>query len=109
MDLPAVGWDQFGRSGRAYTQGRFRGEDVIYGEVEYRAHIWKWLGGVLFANSTTATSKDADIKLFNSNDYGYGMGLRFMVDKRARTNINLDYAWGKYGESAFYLNLNETF
>ena len=109
MDLPAVGWDQFGRSGRAYTQGRFRGEKVVYAEAEYRAHIWNWLGGVVFANSTTASSDDADIELFDSNDYGYGLGLRFMIDKRARTNINLDYAWGKYGESAFYLNLNETF
>lgn len=109
MDLPAVGWDQFGRSGRAYTQGRFRGDDIVYAEVEYRANIWKWLGGVVFANTTTASSSDADIKLFDSNDYAYGLGFRFMVDKRARTNINLDYAWGKYGESAFYLNLNETF
>ena len=109
MDLPAEGWDQFGRSGRAYTQGRFRGNDVIYAEVEYRARIWKWLGGVVFANTTTASSNEADIKLFDSNDYAYGTGLRFMIDERARTNINLDIAWGKYGESAFYLNLNETF
>ncbi len=41
MDLPAVGWDQFGRSGRAYTQGRFRGEDMWYGEAEYRFPLQK--------------------------------------------------------------------
>ena len=35
LDLPALGWDQFGRSGRAYTQGRFRGENVMYSEMEY--------------------------------------------------------------------------
>ena len=115
LDLPAVGWDQFGRSGRGYTQGRFRGQNLAYAEVEYRVHILgtkknsDFLGAVAFVNTTTASNKDADIPLFFYVDPGYGIGLRFMVSKQSRTNITLDYAWGSYGSQGLFLSVNETF
>lgn len=112
MDLPAVGWDQFGRSGRAYTQGRFRGEDLVYGEVEYRFPLQKnkeTLGGVVFVNTTTASNRTADINLFKYVDYAYGAGLRVMISKKSRANLTLDYAFGKYGANGFYLGINEVF
>ena len=115
MDLPALGWDQFGRSGRAYTQGRFRGENIIYTETEYRFHLLgtkknpDFMGAVAFVNATTASNDDADINLFQYINLGYGVGLRFMMDKTSRTNITLDYAWGAYGAQGVFLNVNETF
>ena len=115
LDLPALGWDQFGRSGRGYTQGRFRGQNLIYSELEYRVHLLgtkknpDFLGAVTFVNVTTAGNKDANIDLFKYVEPGYGIGLRFMVSKASRTNINLDYAWGKYGSQGLFLNVNETF
>ena len=112
LDLPALGWDQFGRSGRAYTQGRFRGEDVVYGEIEYRFPLQKkkeTFGAVVFVNSTTASNRTAGINLFNYLDLGYGVGLRVMVSKKSRANLNIDYAWGNYGASGFYLGINEVF
>ncbi|WP_167613433.1 BamA/TamA family outer membrane protein [Maribellus sediminis] len=112
MDLPAVGWDQFGRSGRAYTQGRFRGEDLLYGEVEYRFPLQKTketFGGVVFVNTTTASNRDADIQLFKYLDYAYGAGLRIMINKKSRANLSLDYAFGKYGAHGFYFGINEVF
>jgi len=115
LDLPALGWDQFGRSGRAYTQGRFRGENVIYSELEYRAHLLgtkknpDFMGAVAFVNMTTATNYNADIGLFQYMDLGYGIGLRFMMNKTSRTNITFDYAWGNYGAQGLFLNVNETF
>lgn len=112
LDLPAVGWDQFGRSGRAYTQGRFRGLDLIYGEIEYRFPLQKnkeLLGAVIFVNGTTAGSREGGVGLFEYLDYGYGIGLRIMVNKKSRANLALDYARGKYGASGFYLGINEVF
>jgi len=115
LDLPALGWDQFGRSGRAYTQGRFRGEDLIYSELEYRAHLLgtkknpDFMGAVAFVNATTASNKDANINLFQYLNLGYGVGLRFMMNKTSRTNVTLDYAWGAYGAQGLFLNVNETF
>ncbi|AEV31062.1 outer membrane protein/protective antigen OMA87 [Owenweeksia hongkongensis DSM 17368] len=112
LDLPAVGWDQFGRSGRAYPQGRFRGGGVMYGELEYRFPLQKnsdTFGGVLFANATTANNKDANIDLFEYVEPGVGVGWRIMLNKKARTNLTIDYSWGAYGSHGFYLNVNETF
>ena len=115
LDLPALGWDQFGRSGRAYTQGRFRGENLMYSEMEYRVHILgtksnpDFMGAVAFVNATTASNHNADINLFQYVNLGYGVGLRFMMNKTSRTNITLDYAWGAYGAQGMFLNVNETF
>ena len=115
LDLPALGWDQFGRSGRAYTQGRFRGENVMYSEMEYRIHLLgtkknpDFMGAVAFINATTATNEPQDIKLFKYVDFGYGVGLRFMMNKTSRTNVTIDYAWGAYGAHGLFINVNETF
>ena len=112
LDLPAVGWDQFGRSGRAYTQGRFRGQDLLYTELEYRVPLQRnkdTFGAVVFINGTTATNRDANISLYDYLDIGYGLGLRIMLNKETRANITIDYAFGKYGASGFYFGLNEAF
>ena len=123
LDLPAQGWDQFGRSGRAYTQGRFRGQNLIYTEAEYRVHLLgtkknpDFFGAVAFVNASTASRDEFTydgnlydgIKLFEYIDPGYGVGLRFMMSKTSRTNVTIDYAWGKYGSHGLFLNVNETF
>ncbi|NMM50041.1 BamA/TamA family outer membrane protein [Marinigracilibium pacificum] len=116
MNLPAVGWDVYGRSGRAYTQGRFRGENVGYAEMEYRVPLppilKKYpdlLGLVAFVNATTASSKPAGIKFMDNIDPAAGLGLRVMLNSKSRANVTIDYAWGKYGERGLYFNLNETF
>ncbi|MFV0377090.1 MAG: BamA/TamA family outer membrane protein [Mangrovibacterium sp.] len=112
LDLPALGWDQFGRSGRAYPQGRFCGQSLVYSELEWRFPLQrekdKW-GGVLFANLSSATNKDADISMFKYINTGVGAGLRFLINKEKRQNLCLDYAWGNYGAHGFYLSVNEVF
>jgi hypothetical protein len=111
MILPATAYDQRGRSARGYTQGRFRGNNMVYGEAEYRFPLSKpggVLGGVLFANATTADNSSQDLKLFGSIKAGYGFGLRIMADKRSRTNLCVDYGFGNRS-SGFYLAASETF
>ena len=111
MILPATAYDQRGRSARGYTQGRFRGNNLMYGEAEYRFPISQCggiLGGVLFVNATTASSPQKSLKLFESVKPGYGMGLRIMVDKKTRTNLAIDLGFGDKS-SGFYLAASETF
>jgi hypothetical protein len=111
MVLPATSYDQRSRSGRGYSQGRFRGNNMIYGEAEYRFPISQcggvW-GGVLFVNATTATNPVQHTKLFDSVKPGYGLGLRLMVDKQTRTNLAIDMGFGDQS-SGFYLAATETF
>jgi hypothetical protein len=111
MILPATAYDQRGRSARGYTQGRFRGNNYMYTEAEYRFPISKCggvLGGVLFVNGTTASNEALDLKLFEAIRAGYGAGLRVMLDKYSRTNLTIDYGFGKRS-SGFYLAVSETF
>lgn len=115
MSLPALGWDQMGRSGRGFKQGRFRGEGLYYAEVEYRTALPvlkskpDLFGAVFFANMTTASNSDAEIRLFDTVEPAFGAGLRVMLRKASRANLTIDYAKGLNGDSGFYLNLSETF
>ncbi|WP_224484414.1 BamA/TamA family outer membrane protein [Robertkochia aurantiaca] len=121
MGLPAIGWDQFSRSGRAYPQGRFRGENLFYSEVEYRFRLPlkvkipflnkqpNHMGGVLFANMTSASASDLNTRLLEYLKPGLGFGLRFMMNKETRSNITCDYGIGTDGKGAFYFGLNEYF
>ncbi|MCH2235913.1 MAG: BamA/TamA family outer membrane protein [Crocinitomicaceae bacterium] len=112
LDLPALGWDQYGRSGRAYAQGRFRGQHLLYAELEWRFPLQKkketWSGAV-FMNATTATNFDADIQLFDFVNPGFGCGVRYTIDQKNRSKLDLDIAGGSYGAKGFYLGGNEAF
>lgn len=113
MNLPAIGWDQYSKSGEPYSQGRFRGRNLMFGGVEYRKHLFatrknpRFMGAILYLNATTANGKANGINLFEYVEPGYGLGLRFNISQKARTNIGIDYGWGNYGTSGLFLRLNE--
>jgi len=111
LDLMSSGFDQMNSSGRGYKQGRWRGENFVYGEVEYRFPIspcTKILGGVIFANVTTASDIDINIPLFTYLKPAAGFGLRIMVGKYDRTNLSIDFALGdKF--TGFYLQATDIF
>jgi len=111
LGLMASGFDQMNSSGRGYKQGRWRGENFVYGEVEYRFPIstcTRILGGVIFANVTTASDTDTNIPLFGYLKPAAGFGLRIMVGKFDRTNLCIDFALGdKF--SGFYLQATDIF
>lgn len=112
MNLPSITWDMFGRSGRGYAQGRFRGENMVYSEAEWRFPLQQnkeTFGGTVFVNAASFSSKTSNESLFNKINPGYGMGLRVMINKKNRTTIAADYGFGQKGNSGFYLNINETF
>jgi hypothetical protein len=122
LSLPSIGWDQKNRTGRGYVQGRWRGTQELYGELEWRFRITNngLLGGVVFAN---AGSFAAPAFQASGPGWGYasekvgllqfvrpagGLGLRFMMNRDSRTNIALDFA---FGESSFgvWFNAGEYF
>jgi outer membrane protein assembly factor BamA len=109
LDLPTTGGDV--RSGRGYSEGRFRGEHLVYGEVEYRGALTPngLLGFVAFLNSSTIGSSEAGTRLFQSYAPAAGVGLRVLLNKRSRTNFATDWGWGKDGSRGFYLGIQEAF
>ncbi|MFT7073870.1 MAG: outer membrane protein assembly factor BamA [Patiriisocius sp.] len=110
LNLPALGWDKTSRGGRGYIQGLIRGQNLAYIETEYRFPIScnQLISGAVFANFTTASDKDRQVKLFDAIQPAVGLGLRILIDKATRTNLVLNQAWGRRSK-AFYLNAGETF
>lgn len=110
LNLPAIGWDQRSRSGEGYTQGLFRGNGLIYLSTEFRFPITcnQMLSGTVFTNFVTASNNDNNTALFKSVQPAAGVGLRILIDKKTRTNLIVDYAWGN-NSKGFYLNAGETF
>jgi outer membrane protein assembly factor BamA len=110
LDLPGTQQDLFNRSGRAYTQGRFRGPSYFYFETEYRFPITanKLLGGTVFMNWQTA-SDDLKLKLFENFIPAAGAGLRILFNRNTRTNLCIDYAIAWDGSKGFFFGLNEAF
>jgi hypothetical protein len=111
LDLPATGWDTYGRSGRGYGQGRFRGQKLLYGEVEYRWTITRnrLFGMVAFLNTETLSNEQAGERLFDSFATGAGIGLRVLINKHSKTNLGVDFARGQQGEHGVYLAVQEAF
>lgn len=109
--LPAIGYDQRQKSSRGYAFGHFRGQSMLYEETEYRFPISRRtgiLGGVLFSNFTTTSSRDTGIKLLEYIQPAYGAGLRLLLDKLSRTRLQLDGAIGR-GRPTLYFGIRETF
>jgi hypothetical protein len=103
--------DTYGRAGRGYPQGRFRGESLVYGEAEYRwtASRHGLFGMVAFLNAQTFGSEETGEELFKSFAPGAGLGLRLMLNKRSHTNLCFDIGWGKNGSRAVYFAVQEAF
>ena len=66
------------------------------------------ISGAVFTNFVTASNVDNNIALFKSIQPAAGVGLRILIDKKTRTNLIVDYAWGN-NSKGFYLNAGETF
>ncbi|MDB5246997.1 MAG: hypothetical protein JWQ40_1391 [Segetibacter sp.] len=110
LELPGTGKDPGARSGRGYTIGYFKGTKYSYSEVEYRFPITKnkFLSAVTFFNIQTAND-ELGTRLFQQWQPGVGGGLRVLFNKVTRTNLCLDYAFGKNGSRGFFLGINEAF
>jgi len=111
FDLPTTVSDTYGRSARAYIMGRYRGEKMAYGEVEYRGMITQngLLGLVVFANTTTVSNVSTGEKLFDNYAPAAGAGLRALFNKHSRTNLCIDFAVGKDGAKGVYLAIQDAF
>ena len=109
LDLPATGWDAYTNTGRGFIQGRFRGNQMLYLESEYRFRITEngLLGAVIFANAQSfSETPGGKIKTMAP---GYGAGIRIKFNKHSNTNVAIDYGFGKGGSHGFSMNLGEVF
>lgn len=109
LDLPSTTWDQYSNTGRGYIQGRFRGSQMVYLESEYRMVFTRdgLLGGVVFINAESLSAFPGS-KL-QSIQPGWGAGLRVRLNKKSKTNLDLDYGFGTQGSNGIFINIGEMF
>jgi Omp85 superfamily domain len=118
LALPSIGWDFAGRTGRGYVQGRFRGTAEVYAEAEWRFRLTRdgFLGGAVFANASTFSRPAYGVPgssvpaegLFSRIRPAGGFGLRFMMNREARNNVTLDFAFGQ-DSAGIYFGAGEAF
>jgi len=109
LDLPSTSWDTYSTTGRGYIQSRFRGAQMLYLETEYRFKITTngLIGGVVFLNGQTLSSTPGS-KLEKIQP-GYGPGLRIKLSKASKTNLDIDYGFGRQGSNGLFLTVGEVF
>jgi hypothetical protein len=105
--LPSTAWDKSFNTGRGYIQGRFRSNNMLDAEMEYRVQLTRngLFGMVVFANFESFSN--IDTWKFQSIAPAGGLGLRIKLNKYSRTNIAIDYGWGRQGSKGFFINLGE--
>jgi hypothetical protein len=109
LNLPSSSWDSNSATGRGYIQGRFRGAQMFYLESEYRFNLTKngLIGGVVFANAQTLSAEPGT--RLQRIQPAIGPGLRLKLNKTSRTNIAIDYGFGRQGSRGLFIDVGEVF
>jgi surface antigen Omp85-like protein len=92
---------------RGIYAGRYRDNDLVAAQVEFRQMIAPGWGIVLFAGEGKVGSDLNDLnndQLQNS----YGIGIRRVLSKNDRLNLRMDLGFGN-GQANFYVNIGEAF
>jgi hypothetical protein len=107
--LPSTSWDPYSSTGRGYIQGRFRGAQMVYLESEYRFRISAngLFGGVFFVNAESFSA--ANGTRLQGIQPGIGPGLRIKLNKTSKTNVCIDYGFGREGSKGLFINVGELF
>ncbi len=92
---------------RGYYSGRYRDKAMVALQAEYRLPVWRWLGAVGFAGLGEVADRLGGFR-FSGFKSSVGAGLRFILNKRERTLIRLDFGWGR-GTSGMYFTAGEAF
>lgn len=113
-DVPFSGYQVYGMrsSLRGYPTGKYRAENMIALQAEYRWNFYGRWGLVAFAGigSIWGGENQQTEEVFEKQSLpGFGLGLRFMLSEERKINARLDYAWGKDGNEGLYLSIMEAF
>ncbi|MFC1481678.1 BamA/TamA family outer membrane protein [Candidatus Neomarinimicrobiota bacterium] len=98
---------QLGAYLRGYYISRYRDNNLIAVQAEYRRPLYKWLGMVLFAGFGEVAAKAGDFSLRKLKPAA-GFGFRIPLVKGQKVNLRIDIGVGK-GDSSFDINIMEAF
>lgn len=93
---------------RGYFEGRYRDNNMIMAQAEYRKSLPFNFGFVLFTGFGSVASTFNSFEIENIKPT-VGGGLRYRLSKDEKINVRLDYGIGVQGSSGFYLTIGEAF
>lgn len=96
-----------GKKLRGYYEGRYRDNNLIVLQAEWRFPIWKRFKGAIFGGAGTVADR-LDAFSFENLRPAFGTGLRYLALKKEQIHIRLDLALGQ-NSSAYYLTIGEAF
>lgn len=78
---------------RGFYEGRYRDNNALVFQAEFRRHLFWVLGFTVFGDVGQVAHRYSE---FNTSDwkYTYGLGLRLMTDKKQKLNLRIDFAVG---------------
>ena len=95
------------RNMRGYYEGRYRDNNSIVLQAEYRKKVYKRWGFVVFGTLGKVYKNAKDI-LQSPLHYTVGTGIRFTINRKENTNLRIDEGVGKQTHG-FYGNFGEAF
>lgn len=93
---------------RSYFTGRYRDKFYSAIQLEYRQYFWRKLGFVVFGGLGDVAQEFIKFD-FTELKYSYGMGLRFLFNKKQKINLRMDFGFGQDGNSGVYFGIEEAF
>lgn len=102
--LPAMGGSS---NMRGYFGGRYRDNQYVSIQAEYRKILFWRLGVAAFYSLGQVSDKISNLKL-NEFKHTYGFGLRFVFDEKEKINLRVDLGIAN-GKTGVYFNLDEAF
>jgi len=109
FDLPSTRSEPgTGSSSRGLQKNRYRSNAMIFFESEYRFNISPngFFGGVVFANTTSAS--EYDTQHFKYWQPAVGVGIRLKFNKYTKVNVAFDFGISK-DYASVYLKIGEVF
>ncbi|MEO6884263.1 MAG: BamA/TamA family outer membrane protein [Bacteroidia bacterium] len=93
---------------RGFYQGRFKDNDLVAGQAEYRVPVWWRFGLVGFFGLGEVSHTIQDITI-NELKYTAGGGIRYAINSSEKLNMRLDYGITQQEQGVFYFNIAEAF
>ncbi len=104
--MPQLGGDERVRG--IANASLYRDRHAIYGQVEYRRHLFWRIGGVAFIAAGDVAEAIGDLQ-FSEFKYAGGLGGRFQVLRDQKLNIRCDIGVARGGQTAIYIGMREAF
>jgi hypothetical protein len=92
---------------RGFYEGRYRDNNLLVFQAEYRRSLFWLLGMTVFGSVGQVAHRYDELNMANWR-YTYGAGLRLMMDKNQKLNLRIDFAIGN-NKLLPYFTIGEAF